>query len=76
MRRRAAAMHSTPRRARQWHDERSDDATERAMTTKHVCDGIHYLKRVPPSPVNPQAYPMILFLHVRRSSGPILVGIV
>lgn len=46
------------------------------MTTKHVCDGIHYLKRVPPSPVNPQAYPMILFLHVRRSSGPILVGIV
>ena len=38
----------------------------RMTTTKHVCDGIHYLKRLPPAPVNPDAYPMILFLHVRR----------
>ena len=40
----------------------------RAMTTKHVCQGIHYLKRLPPAPANANAYPMILFLHVRPAS--------
>lgn len=40
----------------------------RAMTTKHVCQGIHYLKRLPPTPANANAYPMILFLHVCPAS--------